>query len=154
MKVALASDHAGWPLKERVRGWVAAAGHEVVDLGTDGPGSVDYPDYGAACGRAVAGGQAAMGIVVCGTGIGIAMAAGKVPGVRAATCHDHYTAEHARRHNDANVLAIGARVVGEGVAEDVVRTFLQTEFEGGRHARRVELLDALDAAPSRTEKRS
>jgi ribose 5-phosphate isomerase B len=151
MKVAMAADHAGWELKDRLKSHVADAGHEVLDLGTNGPDSVDYPDFGAACGRAVAEGRADLGILVCGSGLGIAMAAGKVPGVRAATCHDHFTAEMCRRHNDANVMALGQRVVGEGVAFDMVDTFLATPFEGGRHQRRVGKIDDLDGAAARSE---
>src|SRR5687767_9187298 len=118
MRIAFAADHAGFALKDKLREWAAELGHDVVDLGTNGTASVDYPDFGAACGRAVAAGEADRGVVVCGTGLGVAMAAGKVPGVRAATCHDHFTAEMARRHNDANVLAVGGRVLGDGVARD------------------------------------
>ena len=145
MRIAFAADHAGFALKDRLRERAAELGHDVLDLGTNGIASVDYPDFGAACGRVVARGEADRGVVVCGTGLGVAMAAGKVPGVRAATCHDHFTAEMARRHNDANVLAIGARVLGEGVAKDVLETFLATPFDGGRHVGRVGKIDALDA---------
>jgi ribose 5-phosphate isomerase B len=139
------SDHAGLALKRQLiaalRGW----GDEVVDLGTDDEASVDYPDFGAAVGRAVAAaGADARGLVVCGTGIGIGIAANKVAGVRAAVVHDDYTARMARRHNDANVIAVGARVIGPGVAEEAVRAFRDTAFEGGRHARRVAKLDELD----------
>ncbi len=151
MKIAMAADHAGWQMKDRLKDRVAELGHEVLDLGTNGPDSVDYPDLGAACGRAVAEGRAELGIVVCGSGLGIAMAAGKVPGVRAATCHDHFTAEMCRRHNDANVMALGQRVVGEGVALDMVETFLATPFEGGRHQRRVSKIDDLDTAGTRSD---
>ena len=151
MKVAMAADHAGWQLKNRLKERVAELGHEVLDLGTNGPDSVDYPDFGAACGRAVADGRAELGILVCGSGLGIAMAAGKVPGIRAATCHDHFTAEMCRRHNDANVMALGERVVGDGVALDMVETFLATAFEGGRHERRVGKIDDLDTAAPRSD---
>ena len=145
MRIAFAADQAGFELKEKLKAWATEMGHEVIDLGTHGRESVDYPDFGAACGRAVAAGEADLGVVACGTGIGIGMSANKVAGVRAATCHDHYTAEMARRHNDANVLAVGARVIGEGVARDVLQTFLATPFDGGRHAGRVEKIRALDA---------
>lgn len=141
MRVALASDHAGLPLKERLKARIAELGHEVLDLGTHSSASVDYPDFGEACARAVAEGRADRGVIACGSGIGISIAANRVPGCRAALCHDHYTAEMARRHNDANVLALGARVVGEGVAIDALETFLATGFEGGRHAARVAKLD-------------
>jgi RpiB/LacA/LacB family sugar-phosphate isomerase len=146
VKVAFASDHPGFDLKERLKARAAELGHEVVDLGANSRDPVDYPDFGAACGRAVAGGDAERGVVICGSGIGISIAANKVPGCRAALCHDHFTAEMARRHNDANVLALGARVVGEGVALDALETFLATPFDGGRHAARVEKLSALDQA--------
>ena len=151
MKIAMAADHAGWQLKDVLKARIEELGHEVTDLGTNGPESVDYPDYGAECGRAVTDGRAELGVLVCGSGIGIAMAAGKVGGCRAAVCHDHFTAEMARRHNDANVISIGARVVGEGVALDMVETFLATPFEGGRHERRVGKIDALDAAGTRSQ---
>jgi ribose 5-phosphate isomerase B len=139
------SDHAGLPLRRllvaALRGW----GDEVTDLGTDDEASVDYPDYGAAVGRAVAAaGGDVRGLIVCGTGIGISIAANKVPGVRAALVHDDYTAAMARRHNDANVIALGARVVGAGVAEAALRVFRDTAFEGGRHARRVAKIDELE----------
>ena len=145
MKLAFASDHAGFALKERLRAHAAELGHEVMDLGTHSEASVDWTDYGAACGRAVAAGEAELGVALCGTGLGIAIAANKIAGCRAAPCHDHFTADMARRHNDANVLAIGARVVGEGVARELLETFLTAPFEGGRHAPRVAKLLSLDA---------
>ena len=148
MNVAFASDHAGFDLKERLRARAAELGHQVLDLGATSRDSVDWSDYGARCARAVVEGKAELGVVVCGTGIGIAMAANKVAGCRAAVCHSHYTAEMARRHNDANVVAIGARVVGEGVAVDILDTFLATPFDGGRHAGRVAKLGALDGSGS------
>jgi len=138
------SDHAGLPLKRVLVGVLTALGDEVVDLGTDSEASVDYPHYGAEVGRAVAGDPAARGLVVCGTGIGISIAANKVPGVRAAVVHDTFTAQMARAHNDANVVAMGARVVGPGVAEAAIRAFRDTVFEGGRHQRRIDQLGALD----------
>jgi len=154
VKIAFASDHAGYDMKLALKARAAELGHDVVDLGTDSPASVDYPDYGGALGRAVASGEADRGVAVCGTGLGIGMAAGKVAGVRAATCHDHFTAEMCRRHNDANVIALGARVVGAGVAMEAMETFLQTGFDGGRHAARVAKIDALDGAgTARTDTR-
>lgn len=138
--VALASDHAGYALKREIAEHLAARGLEVLDLGTDGPESVDYPDFGVAVARALADGRAARGILVCGTGIGISIAANRHAGVRAAVCQDSTTARLARRHNDANVLALGARIVGSEVARDCVDAFLDTPFDGGRHARRVEKL--------------
>lgn len=144
MRVAFASDHAGLALKSALARRAAELGHEVIDLGTHGPESVDYPDYGALCGREVAAGRAERGVVACGSGLGITLAAAKVPGCRAVTCHDHFTAEMARRHNDANVMGVGARVTGEGVALEMLETFLSTPFDGGRHAARVGKLRELD----------
>ncbi len=139
------SDHAGLDLKRVLVGVLRGLGDEVVDLGTDDGASVDYPDYGASVGRAVASaGGGALGLVVCGSGIGISIAANKVPGIRAALVHDSYTAECARRHNDANVVAFGGRVVGPGVAEAALVVFRDTPFDGGRHAGRVAKLSALD----------
>jgi ribose 5-phosphate isomerase B len=142
--IALGSDHAGFHLKDLISRHVADAGHQVLDLGTDSTDRVDYPDFGAAVGRAVAGGDADVGLCVCGSGIGIAMAAGKVPGIRAATVHDVTSARMARAHNDANVMCVGERFIGPQVALDAVDTFLTTEFDGGRHAARVAKIDALD----------
>ena len=144
MRIAVGSDHAGFPLKEKITAYLREKGYEVLDLGTYSLDSVDYPVYGVKVGRAVTDGTADKGIVVCGTGIGISIAANKVPGVRAANCTNEYMAKYTRLHNDANVLALGARVVGDGVAEEIVDVFLHTEFEGGRHARRVALLDHTD----------
>jgi len=139
------SDHAGLPLKRLLVAALRDWGDEVEDLGTHDEASVDYPDFGAAVGRAVAAaGGDVRGLVVCGSGIGISIAANKVPGVRAALVHDDYTAEMSRRHNDANVVAMGSRVIGAGVAEAALRAFRDTAFEGGRHARRVAKLDELD----------
>lgn len=135
--IAIASDHAGYQLKTVLAQELAEMGYEVLDLGTDGPDSVDYPDFGAALARAVQDGRAERGVVVCGTGIGIAMAANRHAGVRAAVCHDETSSRLAREHNDANVLALGARLMGVEVAKDCLRTFLTTEFAGGRHAPRV-----------------
>jgi len=140
LTVAIANDHAGLLLKGLVREEVEALGHVVLDLGTTGPESVDYPDFGRECAEAVASGRAARGIVICGTGLGISMAANRNPKVRAAPCHDTVSARLTRQHNDANVLALGARLIGPEVARDCVRTFLTTEFEGGRHAARVNKL--------------
>lgn len=135
--IVIASDHAGVETKRHVVGLVRAAGKEVSDLGPADPVSVDYPDYAHQVAAAVASGEAQQGILICGTGIGMSMTANRHPGVRAALCHDALTAEMARRHNDANVLCIGARVLGIAVIEQVVGVFLNTEFEGDRHQRRV-----------------
>ena len=137
MRIAFASDHAGVDLKARLRDRAAEAGHEVVDLGTLESASVDYPDFGRRCGEAVAAGEVARGVVVCGTGIGIAIAANKIAGVRCAVVHDVTTTRLARAHNDANMIALGARIVGPEIADDCLVAFLETPFEGGRHARRV-----------------
>jgi ribose 5-phosphate isomerase B len=141
MKVVIASDHAGFELKEKIFEFLNEAGHEMSDLGPRNTSSVDYPDYAHAVARAVTSGEADRGILICGTGIGMSMTANRRPGVRAALCHDAYTAEMARRHNDANVLCFGGRVTGSGVAEQMAMVFLETPFEGGRHQRRVALID-------------
>ena len=143
MKIAAGADHAGYQLKERLIRTLRGQGHEVRDLGTLSAESVDYPDYAAAVAGAVADGSvteggAERGLLVCGTGIGVAIAANKVHGIRAATCNDLFTARMARAHNDANVLALGARVVGVGLAKEIIRAFFSTEWEGARHARRVD----------------
>jgi ribose 5-phosphate isomerase B len=142
--VALGADHAGFLLKEALKVWLAGRGHAVLDFGTCSSESVDYPDYAAAVAVAVAGGRAERGVLVCGTGIGMAIAANKVGGVRAAQCGDLQSARLSREHNDANVLALGARSTPEEAATAIVETWLATEFQGGRHARRVEKLAALD----------
>ena len=146
MKWYAGSDHAGFRLKKVLVQALAELGDEVVDIGTDSEESVDYPKFGAEVGRKVAAEPGALGLIVCGTGIGISIAANKVPGVRAAVVHDDFTAAAARAHNDANVIALGARVIGPGVAESAVAVFRSTQFVGGRHLRRVEQLGAMDAA--------
>lgn len=138
------SDHAGLGLKRQLVAQLKELGDEVVDIGTDSDASVDYPDFGAEVGRRVAADPNARGLLVCGSGIGISIAANKVPGVRCALVHDTFTAEVARSHNDANVVAMGSRVVGPGVAEHALQTFRATSFAGGRHQRRVDKLGALD----------
>jgi ribose 5-phosphate isomerase B len=142
--IAIASDQAGYHLKEEIKKHILEKGYEVLDLGTDSTDSVDYPNFGLAAAEAVAGGKCSPGIIICGTGIGISMAASKVPGIRCALCCNGYMARMAREHNDANMLALGARVIGEGVAKDIVDIFLCTEFLGGRHARRVDLITDID----------
>jgi len=139
--IVIASDHAGVDLKVRILEDLRDGGHEIRDLGPADLSSVDYPDFGHKVAAAVVAGEAGTGILICGTGIGMSMTANRHPGVRAALCHDAFTAEMARRHNDANVLCMGARVTGVGVAEQVVRIFLDTPFEGGRHQRRVDLIE-------------
>jgi ribose 5-phosphate isomerase B len=140
--IAIASDHAGFDLKELLKQELQAAGHRIVDLGTSSTTSVDYPDFGKALARAIRDRQAERGVLVCGTGTGIAMAANREPAVRAAVVHDATSARLARQHNDANVIALGARLVGPEVARDCLRVFLETPFEGGRHAARVAKLSA------------
>lgn len=144
MKIALGADHAGFPLKEHLARFLAGQGHDVDDVGTHSVASVDYPDFAAKVARAVASGEAERGVLVCGTGIGVAMAANKVDGVRAANCNDLFGAGLCRAHNNANVLAVGGRVIGTDLAEAIVRTFLETEWEGGRHGRRVEKIHSLE----------
>jgi ribose 5-phosphate isomerase B len=142
--IIIASDHAGVDLKADIVALVSEAGHEIRDLGPADTSSVDYPDYAHAVAEAVVAGEAERGILICGTGIGMSLAANRHPQIRAALCHDAFTAEMARRHNDANVLCIGARSTGPGVAEQMVRIFLDTQFEGGRHQRRVEKIEGKD----------
>ena len=138
--VAVASDHAGVALKETLKQELADLGFKVLDLGTSSTDSVDYPDYGHALARSVAEGSAKAGVAICGTGIGISIAANRHPGVRAALVHDEATAKLAREHNDANILALGARVMSADAARSAMKAFFATPFEGGRHARRVEKL--------------
>jgi len=142
LRIALGADHAGFALKDTLAEALRAAGHQVLDLGTNGPDRVDYPDFGQAVARAVLDGRAERGVLVCGTGIGISIAANRHPGIRAALCHDATTARLSRAHNDANVIAFGARIVGPEVALDALHAFLSTSFEGGRHQGRIEKLDA------------
>lgn len=144
-RIAIGSDHAGFDLKQHLVAMLRAQGFVVDDQGTHSTESVDYPAICAGVGRTVRDGDADVGIVLGGSGQGEQLAANKVRGVRAALCNCLYTARMARSHNDANVLSIGARVVGEGLAEEIVQTFLTTEFEGGRHARRVEQISELEA---------
>ena len=144
MRIAVASDHAGYRLKTVVAAHLADGGHEVLDLGTDSEESVDYPPFCAAAGRAVVDGQADFGIVIGGSGQGEQIAANKVIGVRAALCHDEWMARMARQHNNANVLAFGARVLADARALLIVDLFLATDFEGGRHQPRIEQLAAIE----------
>lgn len=144
-RIVLSSDHAAIPLRQAIAAHVAAKGWEVVDIGPTTPESTDYPKHGEAAARRVASGDCVLGIVVCGTGQGIMMAANKVKGVRCGVCADTFSARMIRAHNDANMLALGARVVGEGLALEIVDAFLAAEFEGGRHAPRVAMIQALEA---------
>lgn len=144
-RIAIGSDHAGFDLKQHLVNFLTVLGHEVDDQGTHSTDSVDYPDICAGVGRTVRDGEADWGIVLGGSGQGEQLAANKVRGVRAALCNCLYTARMAREHNDANVLSMGGRVVGIGLAEEIVSTFATTEFEGGRHQRRVDLITALES---------
>ena len=143
MKIALAADHGGFELKEKVKVYLEQKGIEVLDLGTNNEESVDYPNYGKACGEAVMRGDAERGIVVCGTGIGISIAANKVKGIRCALCTNTFMAEMASKHNDANILSLGGRVLEPELALEIVEVWLTTAFEGGRHQRRVDLLNSI-----------
>lgn len=143
--IAIGSDHGGYALKQVIISHLADRGIEFRDFGTYSEESCDYPEYGEAVGRAVASGECELGIAVCGTGIGISITANKVHGVRAAACSDCFTAEMCRRHNDANVLALGGRVIGPGLALKIVDIFLSTGFDGGRHARRLGKLAEIEA---------
>ena len=145
MKISIGSDHGGFALKEKVREHLESLGHEVLDCGCFSTESCDYPDFGQAAAAAVAAGTCERGIVICTTGIGISIAANKVKGIRCALCTDPLMAEMTRRHNDANVLAMGADIVGYNLAERMVDVFLTTEFEGGRHARRVDKIMAIES---------
>ncbi|MCX8032052.1 MAG: ribose 5-phosphate isomerase B [Thermoleophilia bacterium] len=137
MRYAFGCDHAGYALRDVLLEELRAAGHEVLDMGTDQPLPTDYPDYANKVAQAVSSGQVDRGVLVCGTGVGMAMAANKHPGVRAAAAYDCFTARMSRRHNDANVLCLGARVVGPGLAVEILRTWMSEEFEGGRHVARL-----------------
>lgn len=141
MKIAIASDHGGYGLKQKVLDHVSARGFEVIDLGTNFEESVDYPVYGQLCGETVASGKADLGIVICGTGIGISIAANKVHGIRCGLCTSVEMAHLTKQHNNANILALGGRTTPENLAIDIVDEWLDTEFEGGRHKRRVDMLD-------------
>ena len=150
-RIAIGSDHAGYELKQHLIGVLTADHHDVLDLGTNSTQSCDYPQFCAAVGRAVRNDEADIGIVLGGSGQGEQMTANKVHGIRAALCNDLFTARLARAHNDANVLSMGARVVGVGLAEEILATFLATGFEGGRHARRVAQVMEIEAEESRME---
>ena len=149
--VAIGADHAGWELKDEVGSVLEGAGFEVLDLGTNGPDSVDYPDFAAAVGRAVQDGRAWRGVVVCGSGAGACIAANKLQGIRAALAHDTYTAHQAVEHDDANVICMGARIIGGALAEEIVLAFVGAQFTGEeRHQRRLDKVLALEAAEGAT----
>ena len=144
MKIAMGSDHGGYLLKEHVKKYLTEQGHEIVDFGCNSLESCDYPQFGAAAARAVADGTCEKGIVICTSGIGISISANKIKGIRCALCSEPLSAEMTRRHNNANMLAMGAGMTGPNMAERIVDTFLSTEFEGGRHQRRVDGISALE----------
>ncbi len=145
MRLAIGCDHGGFELKEEILKFIKTiANIEVSDLGAAGRESVDYPDYGKRVSEAVSAGSADRGILICGTGIGMSIVANRYPDVRAALCHDHFTAQMSRMHNDANVLVMGERVIGKGVAVEIVKTWLDTEFEGGRHQKRLDKIRAIE----------
>ncbi len=140
--IVMACDHAAFEMKDLLKAELGQGGYDVLDLGTNGPDSVDYPDFGAALGEAIADGRAARGVLLCGSGIGISIAANRNPAVRAALCQNSLMARLSRQHNDANVLVLGARLIGIETAKDCLDAFLKTDFEGGRHQRRVDKLGA------------
>ncbi len=144
MKIALGSDHGGFELKDHLKQVLLAGGHELIDVGTDGPESVDYPDYAIKVARLVTEGSAERGILMCSTGIGMSITANKVRGVRAALAFDLLAAQQSRRHVDANILALGAQITGKGLAAEIVRVWLETPFEGGRHQRRIDKIGRLE----------
>ena len=144
MNISIACDHGAYALKERLKARLLEQGHHVADCGAHSAESCDYPDFAAAAARLVADGSCARGVVLCTTGLGMSIAANKVKGVRCALCHEPLSAEMTRRHNDANMLAMGAAITGEALAERILDVFLATEFEGGRHQRRVDKVTALE----------
>jgi ribose 5-phosphate isomerase B len=144
MKIALAADHGGYLLKESIKSLLDSMGYAYKDFGTYSEESVDYPDYGLQVAKAVANGEYDRGILFCGTGLGMSIVANKVPGIRCAVVHDCFSAKATRQHNDTNVLAMGGRVIGPGLAEEIVRIWLTTEFEGGRHARRLDKIRQIE----------
>jgi len=150
LRVAVAADHGGFRLKNEILDWLREAGIEFADLGTFSEEAVDYPDQALAVAEAVKSGACDRGILCCGTGIGVCIAANKVPGIRAALCHDTFSARAAREHNDANVLTMGQRVIGPGLAREIVRVWLSAGFQGGRHARRVDKITAIEKKYSRS----
>jgi ribose 5-phosphate isomerase B len=146
MKIALGADHAGYLLKDRLRQYITDCGHQVIDEGTNNSDSVDYPDYAAKVAQHVASGRAERGILVCGSGVGMAIAANKVPGIRAANICSAYEAQMSREHNDLNVLTLGARILDESDARHIVQIWLSTPFSGGRHSGRLEKLHEIEKA--------
>ena len=144
MKIVIGNDHAAVELKFIIKEHLEEKGHEVINVGANTPESVDYPAIGEKAGRMIAAGEADCGVLICGTGVGISIAANKVKGIRACVCSEPYTAKLSKMHNNSNIIAFGARVVGSEMAKMIVDTWLETEYEGGRHQRRVDLLDAIE----------
>ena len=144
MNLVIACDHAGYDLKENVKKYLSEQGHSVIDCGTNSTESCDYPVFAKALCKEINDGNAQLGILICGTGIGMSMAANKVKGIRAALCSDYFSAKFTRAHNDANVICLGARVTGEGLALELIDIFLNTPFEGGKHLRRINEIEDLD----------
>jgi ribose 5-phosphate isomerase B len=147
MKVVIAADHAGFPLKEEVRADLEGSGHEVIDLGAYNTEPSDYPDFAEAVGKALMGGQAERGILICGSGVGVCVAANKMPGIRASMCHDNYSAHQGVEHDQMNVLVLGARIIGSSLAAELVKTFLNAQFQAGeeRFVRRLNKVKAIEA---------
>ncbi|RLA68228.1 MAG: ribose 5-phosphate isomerase B [Epsilonproteobacteria bacterium] len=141
-KFYIATDHAGYALKAYVKDFISNLGYKIIDLGPDSADRVDYPDFAKKCAEAVLADEGSFGILICGTGVGISISANKIVGIRAALCHNGYTAKLSRQHNDANILCFGERVVGKGVIDNMIETFASTEFEGGRHEGRVAKIES------------
>lgn len=144
MKIAIGNDHAAVAMKQEVAAYLKELGHEVVNMGTDRAESCNYPEYGEKVARAVAGGEADCGVLICGTGVGISIAANKVKGIRAAVCSEPTTARLVKEHNNANIIAFGARIIGIETAKDILDAYLNAEFEGGRHQKRIDLIYAIE----------
>jgi ribose 5-phosphate isomerase B len=142
-KIVIGNDHGGFQYKEIIKNYLTEAGYEVIDMGTESSQSVDYPDFAKKVSETVVQ-EKVLGILICGTGIGVSIAANKMPGIRAALCHDTFSAKMARRHNDSNVLALGQRVIGEGLLLEIVETWLNEEFEHGRHEKRIDKITAME----------
>ena len=140
-KIVIASDHAGFYLKEKVKEFLQKENYKVIDVGCFSAESVDYPEYGAKAIEKILNKEAEYGILICGTGIGMSIVANRFPGIRAALCHEPFSAKMSRLHNNANVLVLGGRIIGEGIALEIVKTFFETPFEGGRHERRINLIE-------------
>lgn len=149
MRIAIGSDHAGLDLKTEIIGLIKELGHDCIDHGTDSPESVDYPDFGEKVARSVSDGTADRGILICGTGIGMSIVANKFPGIRAALCNELFTAKMSRLHNDANVLVMGGRIVGKDLAKEIVRTWVVTPFEYGRHMNRLKKITVIEELTAR-----